>query len=93
MKHDKPPSLSPVINLQVGQAFTHIDLNGTQATAIITKVIICNIYGDTMYLIEGTPNQTQQSNIDYLREYSDPKLFLINSTIQPFHTNTSPKNL
>ena len=45
-----------------------------------------------MYLIEGTTNQTNQENINSLLENSNPKLFLINSTIRNLHTNTAPKN-
>ena len=53
--------------------------------------MICYIYGDTMYLVKVTPNQTHQVKIDSLREPSDPGMFFINSTIQPLCTNTSLK--
>ena len=50
------------------------------------------ISGDPMYLIEGTPNQTHQSNIDSLHEPSDPEIFFINSTIRPLHTKMPRQN-
>ena len=53
--------------------------------------MICTISGDPMYLIEGTPNQTYQADIDSLCEPSDPELFFVNSTIWYLHTNTAPK--
>ena len=53
---DKPPSLYTVPNLQVGQSVTHVDSNGTRVPEIITKVMICTISGDSIYLIEGTTN-------------------------------------
>ena len=56
VKQYKPPSLSTVLTLQLGQAVTHIKSNGTRFLAIITKVIIFTIYGDPVYLIGGTPN-------------------------------------
>ena len=45
---DKPPPLSYVPTLQVGQAVTHIDTIGTGVPAIITKVIIFSISGGPM---------------------------------------------
>ena len=75
-KQDKPPSLSDVTTLQVGKAVTHIDSTGTWVPAVINNFIICTIYGDPMYLIEGTPNKTHQVNIDYPREPSNPNMFL-----------------
>ena len=44
-----------------------------------------------MYLIEVTPHQYQQANIDNLRETSYPKMFFINSTTRPIHINTAPR--
>ena len=44
-----------------------------------------------MYLIDSAPNQTHQTNIDSLREPSNPKIVFINDTIWPLHTNTAPK--
>ena len=78
-KQDKPPSLSPVPTLQVGQAANHVDSNENLVPAIITKVMICTIFGEPMYLNKGTPNQTHQANIDFLYETSNPKLFLSTS--------------
>ena len=49
------------------------------------------IYGDPMYLIEGTPNQTHQVNIYSIHEPSYTELFFVNSTISPLHTNTHPQ--
>ena len=46
-----------------------------------------------MYLLEGTLNQSHQANIDSLREPSDTKMFLVNSTIGPLHSKTTPKTL
>ena len=46
-----------------------------------------------MYLIEGTPNQTHQDNIDYFREPSYTEMFFTNSIILPLHTNIYPQNL
>ena len=53
--------------------------------------MICTISGETMYLIEGTTNQTHQANIYSLRETSDTDIFFIDSTICPLHTNMAPK--
>ena len=74
---DKPSSISTITTLQVGQSINHVESNGTRFPAIITKVMICTIYGDPMYLIEGTPNQNHQANIDYLRKPSDNDMFFI----------------
>ena len=46
-----------------------------------------------MYLIEGAPNQSHRSKIYYIREPSDPGIFLINSTIWPLYINTSQKTV
>ena len=85
------PSLYDVPTLQVGQAVTHIASNGSHVPEIITKVTICYIYGDPMYLLEGTPNQYHQKNIDCLCEPSNTNIFLINITIRPLHTNSKTK--
>ena len=53
--------------------------------------MICTVSGETMYLIEGTTNQTHQANIYSLRETSDTDIFFIDSTICPLHTNMAPK--
>ena len=45
-----------------------------------------------MYLVEGTPNQSHQSKIEYLREPSDPKIFFVNIIIWHLDIKTSPKN-
>ena len=86
-----PLSISDVPTLQVGQAVTRIDSNGTRVPAIISKVIIWFISGDPVYPIESTSNQYHQAKIDYLRKPSDPEKFFINSTIRPLNTNTTPK--
>ena len=52
--------------------------------------MILSISGDPMYLIEDTPNQSHQENIDSLCEPSDPNIFFINITIRPLHINISP---
>ena len=88
---DKSPSLSDIPDLQVGQDVTYIDSNGTRAPKIITKVMICSISGDPMYLIECTPNQYHTENIYSLHEPSYPDMFFINCTIRPLYTNTPPK--
>ena len=93
VKQDKPPSLSILPNLQFVKSVTHVDSNGTWVPSIITQVMVFAISGDPMYLIEGTPNQTRQSDIDSLHEPSDPEIFFINITIRPLHTNIPPKNL
>ena len=80
-KQDKPPSLSAVPTLQVGQAVTHIDSNVTRVPEMITKVMICTVSGDTMYLIEGTPNRTHQDKIHSFLEPSNPNIF---SSMAPF---------
>ena len=67
-----------------------MDSNGNRDPENNTKVIICSISGGPKYLIEGTPTQTQQENIDYLRKPSGTKIFIINNIILPFHTNTAP---
>ena len=92
-KQDKPTYLSPIPTLQVRQYVTLVDSNRTWKPEITMKVMFFTIYGDPMYLIEGTPNQTHQHNIDSLREPSDSELFFINSTIRPLNINTSPKPL
>ena len=90
-KQDKPPYLYPITTIQVGQSVTNIDSNGSWVPAIITKVVICTISGDPMYLIEGTSQKTHQANIDYLREPSNTNIVFINITIWPLHTNTAPQ--
>ena len=82
-------SLSAVPTLQVGQAVTHIDSNGSFVPVITTKVTIFNISVDPMYLIEGTLGQYHQTKIDSIRELSYPKVFLINSATRPLHANTA----
>ena len=90
---DKPPYLFTLPTLQVGETRTHIYYNSSGVPYIITKVTIWLISDDPMYLIEGTPNQPHQANIDYLCETSDTDMFLINSTIWPLHANNTPKTL
>ena len=75
-KKDKPPYISPVLILQIRQAAPHFDSNTTQVPATTTKAMICTIYGDPMYFIEGTSNQNHQTKIESLHELSDPELFL-----------------
>ena len=43
-----------------------------------------------MYLIEGTPKQSHQANIDSLRKLSNTEIFLINSTIRNLYTTPTP---
>ena len=64
--HYKTPSIYPIPTIQVRKYVTHIDSNGTRVPVITTKATICIISGDPIYLIEGTPNQTYQANIDSL---------------------------
>ena len=90
-KQDKTPSLSAIPILKVGQYAIHIDSNATHVPVNITKVMICSISGDLMYLIEGKLNQYQQEKFDFLCGNSDPNIFLINITIRPLHTNTKPQ--
>ena len=87
----KPPSLSEIPTLQVGQYVTHIDSNLTRLPSIITKVMIFSVSGGSMYLIEGASNQNHQSNIGSLHGSSDPNMFFTNSIIRPLRTSTSPK--
>ena len=54
--------------------------------------MIFTISNETIYLIEGTINQSHQYQIDYQCEPSYTKLFFINWTIRPLYTNKSPKN-
>ena len=57
---DKQPSLSDMPSIQVGQAITRIDSNGTRVPDIITKVIIGSISGESMHPIECMTNQNNQ---------------------------------
>ena len=88
---DKQPSLSDMPSIQVGQAITRIDSNGTCVPDIITKVIIGSISGESMHLIECMTNQNNQLNIYSLRKLSYPKMFFINSTIRPTNTKIFPQ--
>ena len=77
----KPPSLSEIPTLQVGQYVTHIDSNWTQVLSIITKVMIFSVSGGSMYLIEGTYNQNHQSKIGSHHGSPYLNIFFIDSTI------------
>ena len=90
---DKITPFSIVPTFQVGKDVTHIDSIFSRIPEIITKVAICTIYGDPMYLIEGTPIQQHHTNIDSFSEPSDPKIYLLNSTIWTLYTNTVPNKL
>ena len=90
VKQDKIPYISPLPTLQVGRAVTHVDSDGNWVTATITNVMICTISGDPMYLLEGSPNQTHQANIDSIREPWNTEMFFINITVWYLHTSTAP---
>ena len=49
--------------------------------------------GDSMNLIEVKPIQSHMYNIGFPREPSDPKIFIVNSTIFPLNSNAAPKTL
>ena len=58
--------------------------------AITTKIRIFSISGDPMYLIESTPNQSHQANIDSLRELLDTKMVFQSTAPSGLYIPTPP---